>query len=124
MAKIKLSKQEKIEGLLLIVFLISNIVFFFLKRNDLVLLSMSLIVIALLVVWIKNAKKYIERNNRTTYNTLMYILCIYSRSTSLIAFSFGIIKLPFYKEIFIVATASLWVYIIISLINKEYRNAL
>lgn len=91
---------------------------------DLVLLSMSLIVIALLVLWIKNAKKYIERNNRTTYNTLMYILCIYSRSTSLIAFSFGIIKLPFYKEIFIVATASLWVYIIISLINKEYRNAL
>lgn len=95
MAKIKLSKQEKIEGLLLIIFLINNIVFFFLKRNDLVLLSMSLIVIALLVLWIKNAKKYIERNNRTTYNTLMYILCIYSRNTSLIAFSFGIIKLPF-----------------------------
>lgn len=90
---------------------------------DLVLLSMSLIVIALLVLWIKNAKKYIERNNRTTYNTLMYILCIYS-STSLIAFSFGIIKLPFYKEIFIVSALSIWAYIIISLINKEYRNAL
>ncbi len=54
----------------------------------------------------------------------MFILSVYSKSTRLIASSFYLMKLPFYKEIFIVATASLWVYIIISLINKEYRNAL
>lgn len=124
MAKIKISKQEKIEGLLLIIFLVSNVVFFLLKRNDLVLLSMSLIVIVLLVLWIKNAKTHIEKNNRQTYNTLMYILSVYSRSTSLIAFSFRLLKLPLYKEIFLVAIISIWVYIIVSLINKEYRNAL
>lgn len=124
MAKIKLSKQEKIEGLLLIVFLISNIAFFLLKRNDLLLMTTSLIVIALLILWIKNAKTYIEKNNRQTYNTLMYILSIYSRSASLIAFSFKLLKLPFHKEILAVSLISIWLYIIISLINKEYRNAL
>lgn len=124
MAKIKLSKQEKIEGLLLIIFVISTIPFYLMRLNELVLLSTSLIVIALLVLWIKNAKAYIERNNRTTYNTLMYILGIYSKSASLMAHSFCLIKLPFSREIFLVAIFSIFIYIIISLVNKEYRNAL
>lgn len=124
MAKIKLSKQEKIEGLLLIIFVISTIPFYLMRLNELVLLSTSLIVIALLVLWIKNAKTYIEKNNRTTYNTLMYILGIYSKSASLMAHSFCLIKLPFSREIFIVAIFSIFIYIIISLVNKEYRNAL
>lgn len=124
MAKIKLSKQEKIEGLLLIIFVISTIPFYLMRLNELVLLSTSLIVIAMLVLWIKNAKTYIEKNNRTTYNTLMYILGIYSKSASLIAHSFCLIKLPFSREIFIVAIFSIFIYIIISLVNKEYRNAL
>lgn len=124
MAKIKLSKQEKIEGLLLIIFVISTIPFYLMRLNELVLLSTSLIVIVLLVLWIKNAKAYIEKNNRTTYNTLMYILGIYSKSASLIAHSFYLIKLPFSREIFLVAIFSIFIYIIISLVNKEYRNAL
>lgn len=124
MAKIKLSKQEKIEGLLLIIFIISTIPFYLMRLNELVLLSTSLIVIALLVLWIKNAKAYIERNNRQTYNTLMFILGVYSKSASLIAHSFYLIKLPFSSEIFLVAIFSIFIYIIISLVNKEYRNAL
>lgn len=124
MAKIKLSKQEKIEGLLLIIFVISTIPFYLMRLNELVLLSTSLIVIALLVLWIKNAKTYIERNNRQTYNTLMFILGVYSKSASLIAHSFYLIKLPFSREIFLVAIFSIFIYIIISLVNKEYRNAL
>lgn len=124
MAKIKLSKQEKIEGLLLIIFVISTIPFYLMRLNELVLLSTSLIVIVLLVLWIKNAKAYIERNNRQTYNTLMFILGVYSKSASLIAHSFYLIKLPFSREIFLVAIFSIFIYIIISLVNKEYRNAL
>ncbi len=124
MTKIKISKQEKIEGLLLIIFAISTMTSFLLRRNDLVLLLTSLIVIVLLVLWIKNAKTYIERNNRQTYNTLMFILGVYSKSASLIAHSFYLLKLPFSNEIFIVAVFSLLTYIIISLINKEYREAL
>lgn len=124
MAKIKISKQEKIEGLLLIIFVISTVTSYLLRLNNLVLISTILIVVALLVLWIKNAKTYIEKNNRTTYNTLMYILGIYSKSASLIAHSFYLIKLPFSAEIFIVAVFSLLVYIIISLTNKEYREAL
>lgn len=76
MAKIKISKQEKIEGLLLIVFLISNIVFFLLKRNDLVIISASLIIIALLILWIKNAKTHIEK----TIDKLIILLCLFSVS--------------------------------------------
>lgn len=124
MAKIKLSKQEKIEGLLLIIFVISTITSYLLRLNNLVLISTILIVVALLVLWIKNAKAYIERNNRQTYNTLMFILGVYSKSASLIAHSFYLIKLPFSSEIFLVAIFSIFIYIIISLVNKEYRNAL
>lgn len=76
MAKIKISKQEKIEGLLLIVFLLSNIVFFLLKCNDLVIISASLIIITLLMLWIKNAKIYIEK----TIDKLIILLCLFSVS--------------------------------------------
>ncbi|MDO5760207.1 MAG: hypothetical protein Q4Q06_04210 [Bacteroidota bacterium] len=120
----KVSKHEKIEGILLIIFIIAEILFYQFKCSDWIVVFASLMVITLLILWLKNAKTYIQKNDRRKYNIAMFIFSIYAKSASLVACSFGLAELPFNQEIKLVAKASLLIYIIISLINREYRNSL
>lgn len=119
-----LSKQEKIEILSLVLFLSINALLHFFNHNGLVIEFSVLILVFLLFIWIKHSKVYIKKTTKSKYNTFMLVLSIYGKSVSLLSFAFCLIEMPFYKEILIVAKVSMLIYIIISLINKEYRNAL
>jgi hypothetical protein len=119
-----LSKQEKIEILSLVLFLSINVLLHFFNHNGLVIEFSILILVFLLFIWIKHSIVYIEKTTKSKYNTFMLVLSIYGKSVSLLSFAFWLIEMPFYKEILIVAKVSMLIYIIISLINKEYRNAL
>lgn len=119
-----LSKQEKIEILSLVLFLSINVLLHFFNHNGLAIEFSILILVFLLFIWIKHSKVYIEKTTKSKYNTFMLVLSIYGKSVSLLSFAFWLIEMPFYKEILIVAKVSMLIYIIISLINKEYRNAL
>lgn len=120
----KISKQEKQEGTILITFFILSIIFFLLKNTNLIWGVGCLLLVVLLILWIKNTKSYIEKSNRQVYNTLMFILSIYAKSGCLISFMFRLTDTPFHTEVALVAHLSMLIYIIISLVNKEYRNAL